>query len=372
MPRITRRQFLTATGLAAAGAALPGCGGRPAGDGEFRGEDLRVFVYAGGHEATMREVFVPAFEAATGATATLQPGWWDAIPKLKAAPPDDPPFDLVITDATQGYPAVKDGLFRQLDLGNIPNHKNLVPAALDNRVVKDRYGVTYPDSVMTLAFHKTAVPDAPARWADLLRPDLAGRLGLYNSFYMSLYTFACVKADAGGKPGAARDLVRDDLAGVLAFAREHRDRVKVWWPTSTDMILALANRDAAAGNMHSPEYIQALREKPDLGAVVPPADRAFVQVFWAVPAGTKKKRLAEKAIDLIFSPEVQLGFARKGSATAHPAVAKQMAGEDPFWRQLYPHTDEQFRALRYYPYEVYAEHWDHIADAWDRTVLRKG
>ena len=51
---------------------------------------------------------------------------------------------------------------------------------------------------------------------------------------------------------------------------------------------------------------------------------------------------------------------------------ERMAAEDPFWKELYPHTAEQFRGLRYYPYDVYAEHWDQLADAWDRTVLRKG
>lgn len=370
MTRPTRRQFLASAG--AAGLALGGCGRSGGARGEFAGQELRVFVYAGGHDATMREVFVPAFEAATGATVSLQPGWWDAIPKLKAAPAGDPPFDLVISDATQGYPAVKDGLFQQLDPDNIPNHRALAPSAIDTWVVRERYGITYPDSVMTLAFHKPAVPDAPARWADLLRPALAGRLGLYSAFYMSLYTFACMRADADGKPGTARAAVETDLDGVLRFARDHRDRVKVWWPTSTDMVLALANGDVAAGNMHSPEYLQALREKAALGAAVPAADRAFVQVFWAIPAGSKKKDLAERAIDAIFSPEMQRGFALKGSATARPDVAKRMAEENPFWRLLYPHTDEQFRALQYYPYQTYAEHWDRLADAWDRTVLRKG
>lgn len=365
--RPTRRQFLSSAGL-----LLAGCARKPTGTGPFAGQDLRVFVYAGGHEKAMRESFVPAFEAATGATATLHPGWWDGIPKLKAAPAEDPPFDLVITDATQGYPAVKDGLFRQLNLAAIPNHKNLAPAALDNPIFRDRYGLTYPDSVMTLAFDRRAVPDAPARWAELFRPDLDRKIGLYRSFYMSLFTLACVQADLDGKAGSAHDLIHKDLGGVMAFARRHRDRVKLWWPNSTDMILALANRDCAAGNMHSPEYLSALREKPDLGAAVPPADRAFVQVFWSVPAGTKRVELAEKAIDVLFSDEVQLGFARYGSASAVPAVARQMAAEDPLWKSLYPHTDEQFRALRYYPYDLYADHWDELADAWDRTVLRAG
>ena len=49
-----------------------------------------------------------------------------------------------------------------------------------------------------------------------------------------------------------------------------------------------------------------------------------------------------------------------------------MAAEDPFWKRLYPHTPEQFAGLRYYPYDLYAEHGRDIADAWDRTVLRNG
>jgi spermidine/putrescine-binding protein len=368
--RSTRRQFLSAAGLAALAA---GCGGRrDTARGPFAGRELRVFVYAGGPEKTMREVFVPRFAAATGAAVTLHAGWWDGIPKLKAAPPGDPPFDLMISDATQGYPAAREGLFTPIDLANVPNHKHLAPAALDNWVFRDCHGITFPDSVMTLAFHKARVREVPSRWSDLLRPDLDGKLGLYNHFYMSLYTFACVQADAAGRPGTAQELIRKDPDEVLRFAWEQRRRVKLWWPTSTDMILALVGGECAAGNMHSPEYLSAIREKPDLGAAVPDADRAFVQVFWAVPAGTKNKDLAERALDAIFSDEMQLEFARRGSATAVPAVAERMAGEDPFWKQLYPHTAEQFAALRYYPYDVYAEHWDHLADAWDRTVLRAG
>jgi putative spermidine/putrescine transport system substrate-binding protein len=334
--------------------------------------ELRVFVYAGGHERTMRETFVPRFEAETGVAVSLYPGWWDGIARLKAAPANDPPFDLVISDATQGYPAVREGLFAQLNLDNIPNHRRLVPAALDNAVFRDRYGITYPDSVMTLAYHKTRAQREPTRWADLVGPDLSGRIGLYNSFYMSLYTFACIKADLDGRAGTAQELIRNDLDGVLRFARENRERVRLWWPTSTDMINGLAQGECAAGNMHSPEYLVALRENNELGAVVPTTDRAFVQVFWSIPAGSPNQELAERAINLIFSDDLQREFVLRGSATAVPAVAERMAAEDPFWRQLYPHTAEQFQSLRYYPYDLYAEHWDRLADAWERTILRRG
>jgi spermidine/putrescine-binding protein len=367
--RLTRRQFLTRT---AAGAAVwsAGCGGKPS--GEFGGQQLRVFVYAGGHEKTMREVFVPRFQAATGAAAILDAGWWDAIPKLKASPPDRPPYDLIITDATQGFPAARDGLFRRLDPARIPNHKNLTPAVLDHWIYHEGRGIPYPDSVMTLAYHKDALAEAPSNWADLLRDDLRGKLGLYSSFYMSLYTFACMKAAVERKPGTASAMVQKDLDGLLKFARANRDRVKFWWQTSTDMTLGLVNRDCAAGNMHSPEMLQALRTQPKLGAVVPDADRAFVHVFWAIPAGTPRAELAEQAIDLIFSEEMQYEFAKRGSATAVLPAARRIAAEDPLWASLYPHTEEQFRMLRYYPYDAYFDRWDEIEKFWLREVLRNG
>ncbi len=367
MKAFSRRDFLK-LGTATATTGLLGCGKNTA--NHSGPPDLRIFVYAGGHESTMREVFVPIAERELKLRVSLYPGWWDGIPKLKTAPPDDPPFDLMITDATQGYPAAREGLFAKINLDNVQHAKDLAPASLDHWIFQQRLGLLYPDSVMTLAYNKTAVGEAPQSWGDLLRNDLAGRIGLYNAFYMSLFTFAAMLADETGKAGTAHRLIETQMDEVFRFAKEHRKRVKLWWPTSTEMVLALNEKTVAAGNIHSPEYLQALREKPDFGAIVPQYDRAMVQVFWAIPAGTKRQELAERAINLLFSDEVQHGFARRGMATSRLDTATKMAAEDPLWKSLYPHTAEQFRNLKYYPYDVYAEQWDELADRWDRTILR--
>jgi spermidine/putrescine-binding protein len=224
---------------------------------------------------------------------------------------------------------------------------------------------------MTLAYHKELVPFRPTRWGDLLRDEVKGKVALYNSFYMSLYTFACMKVDREGRAGSAALEINNNLDGVLKFARANRDRVKFWWPTSNDMILALVQKDCALGNMHSPEMLTALRQSRALGAVVPDPDRAFVQVAWVIPEGTKRKALAEAAINLIFSARLQREFARRGMATAVLSAAKEAAAEDKYWGQIYPSTEEQFKTLRYYPYDAYFRDWDGLSKAWDREVLRK-
>ncbi|MEP6822369.1 MAG: ABC transporter substrate-binding protein, partial [Chthoniobacterales bacterium] len=287
-----RRKFITLTGLGAGAGLLGlsackpktgstgGAGGKP-----FAGQTLRVFVYSGAWEKGFNEYFIPKFEAQTGAKVVVDPGWWDSIPKLKASPKGQPAFDLVLTDATQGYPAIKEGLFQTIDLGRIPNKSKFAASALDNWVVKENYGITFPDSIMTLGYNKTMVSPAPTNWGDLMRDEYRGQLGMYNSFYMSLYTFACMKVAQAGAPGTAHQEIANNLQGVIDFAKANRDRVKLWWPTSTDMALNLTQKNCALGNMHGTDMIPALKNSADLGADVPAEDRAFVLLMWVVASG---------------------------------------------------------------------------------------
>ncbi|HEX2570646.1 MAG TPA: extracellular solute-binding protein [Polyangia bacterium] len=385
---LSRRDFLGWAGVAGAGLGLglgglgckrksegapaPGAqSGGAATPKKYAGHTLRVFIYSGAWERSFRESFVPRFQARTGATVIPDPGWWDSIPKLKASPPGQPAFDLVLTDATQGYPAIREGLFQKIDLGRIPNRAQLSASVLDHWVYHESYGIPFPESAMTLAYHKEQVPFVPTGWGDLLRDEVRGKLGLYNSFYMSLYTFACMKVAREGKPGTAASEVANNLQGVLAFAKAERGRVKYWWPTSTDMALNLSQKNCAIGNMHSTDMLPALRQRPALAALVPDADRAFVQLMWVIPAGTQEKALAEEAIDFLFSEEVQLDFARGGSMTPILSVAEKRAAEDPFWKQIYPSTEAEMRGVRYYPYDAYFKDWDGIVAAWDHEILRK-
>jgi spermidine/putrescine-binding protein len=368
----TRRGFLRTAGAAGLSATL-GCSsaGQSGGD-EFKGQTLRMFIYSGGMEKTLRETFLPCFEAKTGATVVFDPGWWDSIPKLKASPPGQPAFDLVLTDATQGCLAIKEGLFQTIDLSRVPNTANLNPSVLDTWVYKEGYGITFPDAAMAMAHNREMIDFEPKNWGDLLKDSVKGKLGIYNSFYMSLYTFACMKVAQEGRPGTAHAEVNNNLKGVFEFAKAHRDWVKFWWPTSMDMMVNLTQKNCAIGNMHSPGLLPMLREKKGIGAVVPDEDRAFVQLMWVIPEGTKLKALAEEAINVMLSAEVQAVFARNGSMSANLSIARKMAEEDPVWKQIYPSTEEQLKAIKYYPYEAYFKDWDYIVETWDREVLRKG
>ena len=365
MTRIDRRRFLKAAGL----TAVAGCSG-PSRTGPLAGRTLTVFVYSG-LDRIFREQFAEPFERQTGATVLIDAGWWDAIGKLKASPAGEPAYDLVLTDATQGIPAIKAGMFRQLDFNRIPRLRDLAPAVIDNRIVADRYGVTFPESAMSLTWDRRAVPDGLSDWGDLLRGDLSGKLSLYNSLYFSLYTFACMKAAADGRQGTAHQLVSEDLPAVLDYAKRERDRVRVWWPTGPKMTQDLLLGNFAAGNAHSVTMLQSAPEKPNvIGFTTPTADRAYVQLMWVVPADTPNGDLAESAIDFILRHDVQAALARRGAGTGHLAAATEVAAENRDWAATYPHTANDFDGMRYFPYDTYLDHWDEIIAVWEREILR--
>jgi acetyl-CoA synthetase len=362
-------------GALAAPAILTGAGAsraaHAAGAQPFAGRTLRVFVYAGPWEKFFNDTFMPRFRQLTGATVIPDPGWWDSIPKLKASPTGQPAFDLVLTDATQGYPAIREGLFQTIDMGRLANKARIVPAVLDNWVVRQGYGITFPDSVMSLAWNKKRVGFEPKGWDDLLKPEARGKVALYNSFYMSLYTFAAMKVAAEGKPGTAVREMADNLQGVFAFAKEQRDVVKYWWPTTTDMTLNLVQQNVALGNMHSTGALPLIRERSEIGAFAPENDRAATQLMWVVPAGTAEKELAEAAIDMLLGEEMQEALARTGHMSAVPSVAQRVAQADPAWAQVYPTTEQAIGGVQYYPYDAYFTAWDEIVATWDREILRK-
>lgn len=371
---VSRRQFLKGAGALGAGVVLSDVlkAGNALAAGKYEGDVLNVFTYAGAWGEMMQNYLKPRFEKATGAKMILDLGWWDSIPKLKASPPGRPAFDLIMTDATQGYPAIKEGLFQKVNIDNVPNSKNFSPAVMDNWVVKEGWGVTWPDAAQTGVYNKRFVKDAPTRWADLLKKEFDNKLGMYNSFYFSLFTFACMKVDSEGRAGTAREEVAKDLKGVLEFAEKQKERVNYWWPTSSDMAFNLLQGMVYAGNIHSVDIYSVVKEGKPVGVFVPDKDRAHFQALWLISKDTKKRELAETAINIFCSDEFQHLYASKGGfPTAIPAVAEQVAKEDPIWAMINPHSKEQFKNVGYYPYDAYFKHWDYIVDYWDKKVLRK-
>ena len=339
----------------------------------FAGRTLTVFVYSGLTEDTFRNVYAPAFEKASGAKLVLSPGWWDAAAKLQSSPDDQPPFDLVETDPTQGFPGIRQGLFQKIDTLKIPNARNFAPQILQSSIYTDSWGLPFISSAMTLCWHNELVPGGLKKWSELFSEGLKGKIMLYNAYYMSLYTFAVAKVELDGKPGTARQEITNNLDGVLQFAKEKRDWVKYWWPTTADGVNALLQKNVSAGNIHGNGLIGPIKSSQPVGFTVPTSDQAYVQLFFVVPKTTKQLDLAEAAIDFFASQQIQRDFGLKtGNLSVNiPSIATEVATQQPVWAKVYPNQADQFSNLSYYPYDVYDKNSDKISKFWNSEVLRK-
>src|SRR5262247_187476 len=72
---------------------------------------LNVFTWAGPWGQTFEQFLKPLFEEATGATVLFDNGWGEEIPKLLIAPPDQPPYDVMIVAPFVVYGVIRRGYF---------------------------------------------------------------------------------------------------------------------------------------------------------------------------------------------------------------------------------------------------------------------
>jgi putative spermidine/putrescine transport system substrate-binding protein len=371
--RLNRRKFLKSAAASSAIMAV----GFPAivrGAKKYEGHTLSVFTYAGAFESTVKNHLLKSFEARTGARVKLDAGWWDMLPKLKASPKGKPVYDVVITDPTQGYPSIKEGLFQKYDPANVPNAKKTHDGMAKNWVQADNWGANFSGSMMTMAMNTELVSNVPSHWHELLRDDLKGKLSFYNAPYMSLYTFAQMKAGMEGRPGQGREELAKDLDGVLKFCKDHRDIVRVWWTSTGDFIGKLLQKEVHGGVVHSSGAFPAEDGGKPVKSVVPDEGTASVHLFWSVTAGSKEKTLAEEWINQFFGTEFQVKWGSVGKLAVPNLEAAPMAGkENAFYKRFLPTTAADWDKIAFYPYDIYFEgdNWAKINDFWDRQVIRK-
>ena len=341
----TRRSLLTAT----AGFGCSRGSGKP---------PLTVFTWAGPWGQTFERALKPLFEQATGATVLFDNGWGEEIPKLLIAPPDQPPYDVMIVAPFAVYAVIRRGYFQRLDWRKIPNARLFHPSALRNWVFEDGWGLTWPDALHT-GIYNTSAMRYPAGWDEVLD----GSPGLYRASYMSLYTFAAARY-----PGQAAQAIAEDFDGVFAFAREQRRKVAHWWATSPDMAFNLLQGNVKSGNIHSVDTFDLLRERRPLDIFLTD-DRAHFQAIWLVPRGTRHTELAHEFINQFASVAFQREYAAAGFPSPIPEVAASQARQDSLWARVNPHSESDFAKLHYYPYDSYLQHWDDMTARWNREVL---
>lgn len=221
-------------------------------------------------------------------------------------------------------------LWRQLDLGLIPNHKYLLPQFVhkypDGRVD----GIGAVSWYITLVSNTKVFPTAPTTWADMWAPDKKNKLGLLalasNSFLLEI----TAKTYFGGY-----DILnsKEGVLKVLNKLAEIKPNVKLWYRDEGQFQQALQSGEIPMGQYYHDVAGLAAADGHPVRSTFPKEGGVLDSGSWALSKASKMIKEAHVFINYMCRPEIQAKLSRKvGTA---PTVKRDVTGL----------TDAEFNAV---------------------------
>jgi putative spermidine/putrescine transport system substrate-binding protein len=240
-----------------------------------------------------RNIVLPAFRSATGATVTqsIVLGT-DQVARLTAAKGNKPPFDVAFFDTPQVLDAVKEGLIVEYPVAQSPNFSGLIPK------FQDKWGPKITMQVIGIGYNPQRMTTPPKSWEDLWNPKYKGRVGLtaLNSQLGVAFLAELNRIKGGSETDfePAFKALRTLLPNVGAVAANLGSFATLWQQEQIDI---------APYNFN---FVQTLRAKdvpveltiPDTGAV-------GWETSLHIVANAAEPALAVKYIDLHLDPNIQ-------------------------------------------------------------------
>ncbi len=343
----------TPTGSAAAGSAAAG--------------SMDDLIKAAKAEGTLSTIALPhdwcnygaiieSFKAKYGlAVNELNPdaGSGDEIEAIKANKDNTGPQapDVIDVGISFGEPAKTDKL--------IQPYKVSTWDTIDPKL-KDADGYWYGDyfSILTFEVNKAAVPNVPADWADLLKPEYKNKVALSGDPRTSSQAYNAIYASALANGGSL-----DDATKGLEFFRDLNAKgnfvptaakpgtidtgatpITIRWAYN-----ALAHKDLAAGN-------------PEIEVVVPKAGRFLGVYVQAISAFAPHPNAAKLWMEYLYSDEGQAGWLKGYCHTTRldDLVARKVSGDliaklPDIAGAVFPNSEQAAKAK-----ELITKQWDTV------------
>lgn len=238
-----------------------------------------------------------AFEKKTGIAVTL--GTYETneemIDALTARPEA---YDVIVPSDYAVEILVRRRALRALDLAQIPHHTNVDPAFLTpyfDPGPTDKYSLPYRWGTTGIAYDRTKVSPPPTAWADLWRPDLAGRIVLLDDAreMIGIALLVMGKDKNTREPAeieAAGRKLEEMTKGALAFDANQGEA-------------AFASGEASVGVLFSGNATLAQRRNPNVDWVLPAEGPGLWFDNLAVPATSPHPAAAHAFIDFLLVAE---------------------------------------------------------------------
>jgi len=278
-------------------------------------DKLVVSVWGGSWRDMVAEIIGKRFTAATGVPVEFVTGGTiDRLNKEKLAK-GNPESDITFTTSHVGWLYANDGLYEQLDLGKLPNAKNLVDQAKISPYHIGTWAYVY-----TIGYRPDLLKGATfTSWADLWKPEMKGKLAAPDFDPSHLITVAAILS---GGDAATWEKGQAKL-------KELKPSFKAFYTNDANSQQLIANGETPVQVILSMNAHYMAGEGVPIDLVIPKEGAVLGIDTVAIMKGSKKADLAYKFINIALDPQVQAEIAKlkKGSpvvsdAKVDPAVAK--------------------------------------------------
>lgn len=307
----SRRTLLKSAALGAASIAAPAIIGRAmisSAKAAFAGEGLIAVSWSGNYEQVFRETIIGPFNEKYGTKAETVGGWDQIVSQIKAAPADNPPFDITVAEEYISSAGLAESLYVKTDKSKIPNLAAVYPWFYETRPDKAKdYGIPFGGGTcMLLIREKLGI--APDSWNLLWDDRLAKKVTADSAAWWWTLSVPAVVSQAA----AGLDEMYDMATAEALFQQLDKLKVAKWYKDGAEQANLLNQEEADAAMSYSSDAYTFLTENPGEYSVAIPKEGASAWSDWYFKVrGTKHNDLADLFLNYMLEKETQDRFLSK-------------------------------------------------------------
>jgi len=264
-------------------------------------DKLVVSIWGGSWRDLVADTVARKFTQETGvAVEFITGGTIDRLNKAQLAK-GSPESDITFTTSHVGWLYANGGLFEKLDLGRIPNARNLVDEA--------RFGPFHLGSwayVYTIGYRTDLIKDIRFEsWADLWKPELKGKIAAPDFDPSHIIVVSALLS------GGDAEHWQKGEAKLKAL----KPSFKAFYTDDANSQQLLASGETPVQDVLSMNAYYMIGQGVPLTVAIPKEGGVLGVDAVAVMAGTRKSDLAHKFINVLYDPDVQAAITKqkKGS-----------------------------------------------------------
>jgi spermidine/putrescine transport system substrate-binding protein len=333
---LSRRRFL---GAGTAALALPAIIGRASvatAATSFTGEGLIVVPWSGNYETVFKETVIDPFNAKYNTKVESLGGWDQMVAQILAAPKDNPPFDITVTEESVTGQGMAANLWMKTDRAAVPNLDAVYPFFAETRPGAEQFGVPFAGGTCMLIVRKK-LGIAPDTWNVLWDDRLAHKVSADgSSWWWSLSVPALMSSV---KPGI--DEMFSMATAEPLFAKLDKLKVARWYMNGAEEATVLNQETADAAMTYSSDALNFLQDSPGEYLAAVPREGTSAWTDWYMKVrGTHHGALADLFQNYLLEKETQDRFLAKSMVF----MSRRDVTVPPHW-QDYPRSNADFHKM---------------------------